>query len=130
MIARALAIWLALAAVAFANGTFRVVVLTRPLGEDVARVVSTILLAALILALSWASIRWIAPGSASDALAVGLLWLVLTVAFEFALGRLVSHKPWTELLADYNVLRGRIWPLALLVIAVAPYFTARWRQLF
>ena len=86
MIARALAVWLALAASGFANGTFRLVVLTRRLGESVAHVVSTVLLSVLIRVLSWATVRWIAPRRGADAVTVGLLWLVLTVVLEFAIG--------------------------------------------
>jgi hypothetical protein len=32
----------------------------------------------------------------------------------------VAKKSWSELLADYDVLRGRVWPAVLLVILVTP----------
>jgi hypothetical protein len=49
-----------------------------------------------------------------EALRVGEIWLVLTVMFEFGFRRLVAKKGWRDLLADYNLMRGRAWPLVLL----------------
>ncbi len=57
---------------------------------------------------------------AGDAWAIGLLWILLTVAFEFFFGHYAVGQSWRELLADYNVLRGRVWVLMLLVALVAP----------
>jgi hypothetical protein len=54
---------------------------------------------------------------------------VLTVAFEFGFGHFIAHKPWSELRADYNVLRGRVWILVLITISAAPYIAARLRGL-
>ena len=65
-----------------------------------------------------------------DALLVGVLWLVLTLAFEFLVGHYVFHKPWAELTEDYHVLRGRIWPLVLLVVLFAPLWAGRLRRLW
>ena len=62
----------------------------------------------------------------SEALQIGAVWLGLTVAFEFGFGRLVAKKPWRELTADYNVARGRLWPLVLAWIALGPELTRRW----
>jgi hypothetical protein len=42
------------------------------------------------------------------ALSIGLVWLALTVAFEFVFGRLVMHRPWSQLINDYNVIEGRL----------------------
>jgi len=58
--------------------------------------------------------------STREALRVGAAWLVLTIAFEFGFGRGVAHTSWEELLADYDVRRGRLWPLVLIWIALGP----------
>jgi hypothetical protein len=55
-----------------------------------------------------------------EALGVGAGWLALTIAFEFGFGRLVAGQTWEELTADYNVAKGRTWPLVLVWIAVGP----------
>ncbi|MEW6447103.1 MAG: hypothetical protein AB1426_03305, partial [Bacillota bacterium] len=52
---------------------------------------------------------------------IGLIWLVLTVAFEFGFGHFVMGHSWSRLLHDYNLLKGRLWVLVLLWVAIAPY---------
>src|SRR6188472_1037584 len=44
--------------------------------------------------------------SEHDARVIGSLWLALTIAFEFAFGRLVANQSWHELLADYKRREG------------------------
>jgi len=125
---RALVIWFALLLVAVANGAFREALLIARFGSQAGHVVSTIMLCAGILIVTYLAMPWIRPDSLRDAIAIGLAWLVLTLAFEFGFGR-ARGKPWAELLADYDVLRGRIWVLVLVTTAVAPYLAARARGL-
>lgn len=130
LIVRAVVIWLVLLAAAVLNGTFRVTVLIPRYGEGAGHVISTLLLCALIALLSWAAVGWVHPTTAAQAAAVGFLWLALTLVFEFGFGHFVAHKPWAELLTDYNVLSGRIWLLVLLMTAAAPWLAGRLRGLF
>jgi hypothetical protein len=130
MIVRAVMIWFALLAIAVLNGTFRVAVLVPRYGEGVGHVISTLLLCVLITLLSWAAIGWVHPTTPAQAAAVGALWLVLTLVFELGFGHFVAHKTWPELLADYNILGGRIWLLVLLTTTAAPYLLGRLRGLF
>ena len=123
MMGRALLAWLLLMMLAVANGTFRVKLLVPVLGEWWAHVASTLLLCAIILATTWFIHDWLHAGTQRDALVVGFLWFILTIAFEFGFGRLVARKPWAELLADYNVAAGRIWLLVLLTTLIAPALT-------
>ena len=51
------------------------------------------------------------------------------LAFEFLAGHYVFGTPWSELLADYNVFRGRIWVLVLITTATAPWLAAQGRGL-
>jgi hypothetical protein len=53
----------------------------------------------------------------------------LTLGFECLVGHFLFGNPWSRLLEDYNVLRGRIWVLVLVTIAVAPRLCARVRGL-
>lgn len=125
VIVRALVVWVGMLLIAIANGTFRVGVLELRMVEAAAHVTSTIMLCLLILVYTWTTISWIAPQSLPQAIAVGILWVVLTVGFEFGFGLFVADRPWPELLAEYNVLQGRVWALVLITIALAPYLTAR-----
>lgn len=117
---RAFFVWLVLLVLAVLNGTFRQAVLLPRLGDGMAHVVSTLLLSAIIFALAFFSIRYIHPQTAGDARLVGLLWVVLTVAFEFGAGHYLFGNPWPKLLADYNLAAGRIWVLVLLADLAAP----------
>jgi len=125
---RALIIWFALLLVAVANGGFRESVLVPRFGPHTGHIVSTGMLCAGILIVAFLAIPWIHPASRGDTIAVGLAWLAFTLAFEFGFGR-ARGKPWAELLADYDVFKGRIWVLVLVTTAIAPVLAARARGL-
>jgi len=65
--------------------------------------------------------------SAGQAIAIGVIWLVLTVAFEFLFGHFVVGHPWSRLLHDYDLLQGRVWVLVLVWTTIAPYVFYRLR---
>jgi hypothetical protein len=123
VIARALAVWCLLLVLAVLNGGVRDTWLSPPLGDAIGRAVSSILLSLVILFATWLTIGWIGPTTAGRAMTVGALWVGLTLAFEFFVGHYGFGKSWAELLADYDLLRGRIWILVLLTTFVAPLLT-------
>ena len=120
MLARLTLVWFVLLILAVLNGAFRESMLLRWAGREPAQAVSTLMLSAIILAVSWIATPWIAPATLRDAWAIGAAWLVMTLAFEFFGGHFLFGKPWDVLFDDYNVLAGRIWVLALLVTLIAP----------
>jgi len=117
---RALEVWLLLLAVAFANGAFRVAVLIPRLGQYPAHILSTLSLSVFIVLLARFTIGWMLIDSARRALLVGSLWLACTLAFEFLAGHYLFGSPWEKLLAEYQVLHGRIWVLVLIATFAAP----------
>jgi hypothetical protein len=129
MLLRAMFAWFGLMLLAVLNGAFREAVLTPRTDADVAHVMSTFLLILVIAVFTWLVIRWLGPRSAGDALRVGFLWLMLTLAFEFGFGRFVAGRSWAELLAEYNILAGRVWALVPIVVFLAPYAAGRLRRL-
>jgi hypothetical protein len=60
-------------------------------------------------------------------LLAGLLWLVLTLVFEFGFGRW-RGKSWEQLLADYDLAKGRLWVLIPVFTSLAPYIFYRLRK--
>jgi hypothetical protein len=124
---RALLVWVLLVGLAILNGAARETVLSPRLGPAVGHLASSVLLAGLIALTAWLSILWIAPGTARRAWTVGALWLSLTVAFEFLAGHYVFGHPWPRLLADYDILQGRVWLLVLVATLVTPSWA--WRAL-
>jgi len=120
----AFAAWLLLLVVMLTNGTVRVLLLQPRLGEDTARRVATVGGVLLVLGFSWLHARRAGPATSSEWLAVGALWLALTLTFELGFGRL-SGQSWEALLADYDLSRGRLWPLVLAATLVGPWLGSR-----
>lgn len=126
---KASVIWLALMVLAILNGGLRVKAIIPFTGEPAGHVISTLLLCLLILAATWATLPWAGPSTTGEAWAIGFLWLGLTLAFEFGMGRFISHLTWHQMLAEYNVLKGRIWVLVPLCTWLAPVWAGHWRGL-
>ena len=128
LLSRSLLVWLAILAVAVVNGAFRQGVLVPRLGDAVGHVLSTVLLSCVVFVVAWLTIGWMNPATTRDAWIVGGFWLALTLVFEFLGGHYLFGTSWEVLLADYNILHGRIWPLVLIVTVVAPALAARLRS--
>ena len=112
--------WIPMVLIAIVNGTIRQLWYGKQLGELTAHQISTLTGVLLFGIYIWAVIRRWRPGSAGQAWAVGLLWLGLTLAFEFLFGHYVSGQSWERLLADYNLLAGRVWVVVLIWVTIAP----------
>lgn len=129
LVLRALVVWLGMMVLAILNGAFREGALVALMGPTARHVASTLLLCALIGGVAWIAVPWIHPISVTQAWTVGVVWLLLTLAFEFRVGHYVLGTPWEELLADYNVLRGRVWVLVLITVTLAPVVVTQLRTL-
>lgn len=124
---KASGIWLLILTCAFLNGTFREAVLVPELGNPAALVLSGVLLSACILAVSLVLVPRLGMLQVSHCLYLGLLWLLLTLAFEIGFGRLLRHQSWPAILEAYAFRNGNIWPLVLAVTFFAPLVAARLR---
>ena len=122
------ACWPGMVLLAILNGTLREKLYGPHVPELVGHQVSTVSLMALLAIYLWLLTGFFRIESAGQGLAIGMLWLVLTIAFEFLFGHLVVGHPWKALLRDYNLAKGRIWPLVLIWTAVAPYVFYRIRS--
>ena len=90
------------------------------------RQASVITGALIIFAITWACGRWLRIRSTTGALAVGGLWVVLTLAFEIVLGWALGLS-WTRIWSDYDLVHGGLMPLGLLAMAVTPWAVQRLR---
>jgi hypothetical protein len=120
MFVRLGAVWFAIMLIAILNGAARDMLLAPRLGDPVARALSCLTLAALIVLVTWVSLRWIHPASQGDAWTIGVMWLAMTLTFEFVAGHYLFHTEWSTLLADYNLLKGRLWIVVLVTTTIAP----------
>ncbi len=120
--------WIPMVFIAIINGMFREFVVARMLSELRAHQLSCVTGVLLFSTYTWLiSLKWPLK-SHKEAMAVGLVWLVLTVAFEFTFGHYVAHHSWEKLLQDYNVLGGRLWVVVLLAVALLPTIVFRIRS--
>jgi hypothetical protein len=112
--------WFPMIAIAFANATLRQLIFIKYFNELRAHQLSTVTL--IILCAIY--VRIVIPAlhlqNATQAWLTGFTWMILTILFEFSLGRL-TNKSWTYLLENYNIATGHIWPLFLLALLVMPY---------
>jgi len=119
--------WFPMVPIAIANGVLREFTYGRYIGERLAHQVSTASAVLLLGAYIWLVVSISPPVSAGQAVSIGLLWLLLTLAFEFLFGHFVAGHSWARLWHDYNVLAGRIWLLVPVCVALLPYLLWLWR---
>ena len=121
MIAKYLLVWFLLAIIAVANGIVRQATYSKSVSDLAAHQISTVTAILATGAAVWFVHRSWTIESSSQAWTIGLLWLLMTATFEFGFGHYIAGHSWARLLADYNVLNGRVWSLFLVWIAIMPY---------
>lgn len=126
---KALGLWLFILVLAIVNGALREAVLLQLLPRSAAFTLSGLLLMGCVLTVALLSIQWLGRLRLAQYAGVGLLWLVLTLAFEFGFGLLVRGESLASLLDAYRFRDGNIWPLVLVVVATAPALAAQVRGL-
>jgi hypothetical protein len=114
-----LAVWFVFMFTGIINGTFRVGVLEVSLREYPAHVISTLLLCVALLVEISLFLELVGDYSQGWFIALGLMWTGLTILFEFGFGRAMG-RPWAMLLENYDLTKGRVWPLVLVVLFLTP----------
>lgn len=117
--------WFPMMVIAILNGTAREFIYKASLGELHAHQLSTLTGIILFGIYIWLIVRKWSPDSPRQAAQVGLLWLAMTLTFEFGFGHFIAGKPWTVLFQDYNLLAGRVWVFIPIWVTVAPYLFYR-----
>lgn len=120
--------WFPMILIAIINGSVRDAWYGKQLSELHAHQISTVSGVLLFGLYIWTLLRFWPPASSNQALAIGFLWLGLTVAFEFLFFHYVMGHPWSRLLHDYNIFAGRVWVAVLIWVTVAPYVFYRMQQ--
>ncbi len=116
--------WLGMMVLAIVNGVVRERWMASRMSALAAHQCSTLLLLAMLSLFSHILFSRVPLSSAGQALAVSGCWLVLTLAFECGVGRLIGKRSWRVLLEEYNLLAGRLWLLIPLWLMVFPVL--RW----
>jgi hypothetical protein len=126
---RALLVWIAIAPAGIGHGILRVRFLNRRFGDRRARQIGVFTGSGLILAFACLAAPWLGASNTGQALAVGIFWLVLMLAFEVAFARLVFGASWDRVRSDFDPRRGGFLALGMLILFLAPWLAAHWRGL-
>jgi len=121
MITKYILVWFLLAVVAIVNGIIRQTTYGTSLSELAAHQISTVTAILASGVVVWLASRFWPFETAAQAWTIGLTWLAMTIAFEFGFGHYIAGHSWDHLLADYNILNGRVWSLFLAWVTVLPY---------
>ena len=116
----AIGIWFLFVLLAILNGMLRVYFIIPIVGTYTGHVISTLILVAVIFVVTWFYVKKKNIISKRILLQIGLIWLILTAAFEFLFGHFVAKLSWETLIQDYNILEGRVWLLVLAATLFAP----------
>lgn len=106
------------------HGAVREIFIAPGIGALRARQLGVLIGSLIVLLIAWACARWMSlPGRRAQFL-VGGFWVVLTVAFELAVGRAMGLG-WSRILSDYNPSQGGFMLLGLAVMFIAPWLTRK-----
>ncbi len=125
---RSIAIWLVFIIIESLNGTIRTLWLVASLGDLLAHQVSFVTGSLLILMIATIFVRWLKISNFSQAIGVGVLWMLLTVMFEIGLGRFVLGYSWAQIAADYDLSQGRLMSVGLVLLVLAPLIATKIRD--
>lgn len=121
LLIKTLLFWFVFTPVAILNGTIRVYVYQPWVGELLGHQISSIVGSLVFIGIIYLFVRWNREqANFKNMFLVGLIWLILTIIFEFGFGHYVMGHSWEKLLFDYNFLAGRVWLLVLLTTLLGP----------
>lgn len=126
---RGFSVWLVIVFVESVHGTLRQLFLAPIVGDFPARRIAFFTGMALIFLIAYLFIRWIRAENAKQLFAVGLMWAILTLLFEFGLGNFVLNYSRERMLEDYDVSRGGLMGFGIVFMIFAPVLAAKLRGL-
>jgi hypothetical protein len=113
--------WVPMVLIGIANGVARVATYGKYMSELRAHQLSTLTGVLLVGLYIFGVSKILRFESGRKAFLVGIMWFLLTDAFEFIFGHYVAGHEWSILFSDYNLAAGRLWLVFLLWILAAPY---------
>ena len=119
MVLKQILFWLPMIVIAFTNATLRELVIKKSYNEFQAHQLSTVTLIILCSIYIWFIYPFLGIQDMRQAFITGGIWTLMTIAFEFFLGRL-AKKSWEELFRNYNLLDGHLWVIFLFCLFLLP----------
>ena len=125
IVARALAVWLLIILAEILHGIARGILLVPQVGEFRSSQIGVFTGSLIILAVVLVFVKRLGASRKSDLLMVGLIWLILTLAFEVIFGRFVMGVSWERLAVDYNIPEGGLLPFGMILLALSPLIAGK-----
>ena len=117
---RYLLFWFVLLLLAFTNGALREFTYKNAVGEPWAHYLSVVTGVTMLgIAIRFAVKRW-SFSSRQQAVAVGIIWFVLTEIFEAVLILSNPKNSFNDFAKAHNIAAGELWLVMLLWIGIAP----------
>ena len=123
---RAALVWMLFILAETGSGMVREVFIAPVIGALRARQLGVLVGCIIIFTIAWLTARWMGAGTRRQQLSVGAFWVLLTLIFEFALGR-ATGTSWSRILSDYNPTHGGFMLLGLAFMFITPWLTRRLR---
>lgn len=130
MIFKAFLIWIVIAIAETLNGVLRVRLLNPRVGDKSARRISLFSGSTIILTIGWFTVPWIAPESHIDSLMIGALWLALMLCYDIGLARFVFRMPYHRIAADFDITKGNLLGIGMLILFATPILIRIFRDLY
>ena len=120
---RTLVVWIVIILAESVHGVLRHLFLTPIVGELPARQIGVLVGSLIVFAIALACSRWLGARTLGAQLCVGVVWVVLTIAFEVGLGTLLGLSR-ERILVDYEVAQGGFMAFGLLFMLLTPALAA------
>ena len=124
---RAVEVWLLISVAEVIHGVARIAFLQPFVGDFPARQIAVFTGSALILAVAFLLRDWTGAKTFRECLAVGSIWILLTIGFEIFLGRILMDLTWERILSDYDLRHGGLMPIGLTIMFFAPLLASHFR---
>lgn len=127
---RGIAVWTMIILLETVHGTIRVLFIEPLAGDLRARQIGVFVGSLMILAAAAVTVRWIGTRRPYELIAIGTMWVVLTVSFELLLGIIVMGASMDRIISDYDITRGGFMLFGLFAMLAAPYLAVLFRDRF
>ena len=121
-------IWGIIALLAIINGIFREGILLSNLGQNMAILVSGIMLSIIVFMVTYISFPLFGKHHVHTYFLIGLQWVIMTLIFELIFGHYVMGKPWSEILQVFNIMQDDLFIIVLVVSLFSPLLVAKMRN--
>ena len=120
MIIKAIVVWLFIATGEIFNGNIRVKYLQPKYGLHRAKQISFLSGVTIFIVIIWFLLPWVGPKNLSHCLGIGIIWMSLMFFVDIYFGRCVFRYSWSKIFADFNLFKGNLLGLGMLILLFCP----------